>query len=412
MGNNAHTFYTNTMTLKKKSLILPIIVISQVSCVSLWFAGNAVMENMVMDFQLPAGSVANITSAVQFGFILGTFLFALFMIADRYPPSKVFFFSALAGALVNGFIVFVHQSFTSLLLLRFLTGFSLAGIYPIGMKIASDHFDNRLGKALGFLVGALVLGTALPHLLKGLSGDLKWQYVILSTSVLALFGGTLMLVLVPNGPNRKSNNRIDLYAFPKIFRSKELRAASFGYFGHMWELYAFWAFVPFMLMHYQKNHPQGFINVPLLSFFIIGVGAIACVLSGYLSQRYGTKKIAATALLSSCICGIVSPLIFIFGNGTMVIVFLLFWSMAVIADSPLFSTLVAQSVQAEYKGTALTVVTCIGFSITIISIQLVGYLTNQFNPDYIFTILSIGPLAGLFGLLKPVKGSRPTQWKL
>lgn len=388
------------MALKTSSYILPIIVISQVCCVSLWFAGNAVINHLLTDFNLAGNAVAAITSAVQFGFILGTLLFALLMIADRFPPSKVFFVAAVVGALLNVLIVLGHHGFTTLLFLRFFTGFCLAGIYPVGMKIAADYYNKGLGKALGYLVGALVLGTALPHLLKVFSGVFNWRYVILSTSLLSLFGGCIMWLMVPNGPYRKQGSTLSMNAIPKILGNKELRSSALGYFGHMWELYAFWSFVPVMLLHYQKSHAHFIINIPLFSFFTIGIGAMACVLSGYLSQRFGTQKIAATALLASCICGIISPFIFIYANGALLMLFLLFWGMAVIADSPLFSTLVAQCVEPAYKGTALTAVTCIGFLITIISIQLIGYLEAHFNGDYIYTVLSIGPIAGLFALKK------------
>ncbi|MES2776158.1 MAG: MFS transporter [Bacteroidota bacterium] len=391
------------MRFKTGASVLPVIVISQACCVSLWFAGNAVMENLVLHFKLSEGALAYITSSVQLGFILGTLVFSIFMIADRLPPSKLFFIAALAGALLNGLIVVGHQNLVSLLLFRFLTGFCLAGIYPVGMKIAADHYDNRLGKALGFLVGALVLGTALPHLLKDILRDLNWKYTLVSTSVLALSGGLLMLIFVSNGPYRKPGSKTDFSAFRKIFGNKELSAASFGYFGHMWELYAFWAFVPFMLRHYQNSHPSANLNVSLLSFCIIGVGAFSCVAGGMLSYRFGTKRIAAASLLSSCICCIVSPVIFIFGNEWVLVAFLLFWGLTVIADSPLFSTLVAQNVQPEFKGTALTLITCIGFSITILSIQLMGYLAGRLNPGYIFTILSIGPILGIIAMTKSGK---------
>ncbi|MBT8296603.1 MAG: MFS transporter, partial [Gramella sp.] len=184
--------------------ILPVIVLAQFCCTSLWFAGNAVMPELIESFQLPATAMGHLTSAVQLGFIFGTFVFAFLTITDRYSPSRIFFASALAGALFNLGILWNDNDLISLLSLRFFTGFALAGIYPVGMKIAADYYRDGLGRSLGFLVGALVLGTALPHLIKELTGNilLKWNYVILATSVLSTIGGTLIILFIQDGPLR------------------------------------------------------------------------------------------------------------------------------------------------------------------------------------------------------------------
>ncbi len=384
--------------MNRSKFILPIIVISQFCCTSLWFAGNGVMGDLVANFNLNENALGHLTSAVQFGFIIGTLVFAIFTIADRFSPSKVFFVSALLGALFNIAIVWDSNSFTSLLLLRFLTGFFLAGIYPVGMKIAADYYQKGLGKSLGFLVGALVIGTAFPHILKGITSVFSWESVLFTTSSLAVLGGLLILVLVPNGPYRKQGVSIDLSAFFKVFHNKKFRSAAFGYFGHMWELYAFWTFVPIMLKAYSELHPQTTFNIPVLSFCVIGIGGLACVLGGYLAQSLGTKRTAFIALLLSCICCLLSPLIFAIGFESIFIVFLLFWGMVVIADSPLFSTLVAQNAIPEMKGTALTIVNCIGFSITIISIQLINGLREITDSNTIYLILALGPVLGLIAL--------------
>ena len=384
--------------MKNPKWILPVIVISQFCCTSLWFAGNGVMGDLIRDFSLEDSVLAHFTSAVQFGFISGTLAFAVLTIADRFSPSKVFFVSALIGALFNLAIILEGNSLTSLLALRFLTGFFLAGIYPVGMKIAADYFDKGLGKSLGFLVGALVVGTAFPHLLKGVTTGLPWRLVLAITSMLAVLGGLSMLLLVPDGPFRKSSQKPDLSAFFKVFENRAFRSAAFGYFGHMWELYAFWAFVPVMLAAYASLHPQTELNVPILSFLIIGIGGLACVLGGYLSQSLGTKRTASIALLLSGLCCLLSPLIFFIDSKAILIGFLLFWGMVVIADSPLFSTLVAQNASAESKGTALTIVNCIGFAITIVSIQLLNILRDSMDPMYIYVVLGMGPVLGLMGL--------------
>jgi MFS family permease len=385
--------------------ILPIIVISQFCCTSLWFAGNGVITDLLVDFNLNADALGHLTSAVQFGFIVGTLVFAMLTIADRFSPSKVFLVSALLGSVFNLGIIWEGHSLVSLLTFRFLTGFFLAGIYPVGMKIAADYYQRGLGKSLGFLVGALVLGTAFPHLLKDMSGSYPWKSVLILTSSLAVLGGVLMVTLVPDGPFRKPGQRTHLSAFAGVFKNKEFRSVAFGYFGHMWELYAFWAFVPIMLKKYSLEHPQTLFNVPLWSFLIIGVGGLSCVIGGYIAEKSGAKKTAFIALLLSCGCCLISPLFFSSNYEGLFIGFLLFWGMVVIADSPLFSTLVAQNAAAELKGTALTIVNCIGFSITIISIQCLSVLLTLTDSNSIFTILAIGPIFGLMALYRAKKGT-------
>jgi MFS family permease len=378
--------------------ILPVIVISQFFCTSLWFAGNAIMADIVRQFHIPAAYLAYLTSIVQSGFICGTLIFALLSISDRFSPSRVFFACAIIAAGINLVISVNGINLSGLITCRFLTGFFLAGIYPVGMKIASDHYQQGLGKSLGFLVGALVLGTAFPHFLKSMTTGLPWKYVIFSTSLLSALGGIAMVILVPDGPNRKPGQKINLAACLTGFRNPQFKAAAFGYFGHMWELYAFWVFVPVILAAYNLRYPLAGLNVPLLSFLIIAAGSISCVFSGIISQSLGAKKMAAIALITSCICCIISPLLLFSGSATLLIIFLLIWSLAVIADSPMFSTLVAQNAPAESKGTALTIVNCIGFSITIVSIQLINALRTDTNAQYIYTLLAIGPILGLIAL--------------
>jgi MFS family permease len=380
---------------KVSKLILPVIVFSQFCCTSLWFASNAAIDDLVLHFSLAQSALGHLSSAVQFGFIVGTLVFALLAIADRYSPSKVFFVSALLGAAFNIAVIWDGNVLFSLLLFRFLTGFFLAGIYPVGMKIASDYYKDGLGTSLGYLVGALVLGTAFPHGLHVLTTDLPHQFVFAFTSSLAVIGGAIMWLKVNDGPFRTKGSPFNLSAIKTSFSNSELRSAAIGYFGHMWELYAFWAFIPVILAAYLSLHPEFHVSIPILSFFIIASGAFSCVIGGYLSLRISTIKTAQYALSISCLCCLLSPILFLYSSPVLFMVFLFLWAMAVIADSPMFSTLVAKNTNPEARGTVLTLVNCIGFSITIISIQLLNYMAAYHAPQYLFILLGIGPLIGL-----------------
>ncbi|PHI19814.1 MFS transporter [Lewinellaceae bacterium SD302] len=376
--------------------ILSLIVIAQFCCTSVWFAGNAVMTDLVAHFGFSEDSIGHLTSAVQLGFILGTLCFALLAVADRFSPSRVFLIAAVVAALSNASGIWNGHGLTSLLLTRLITGFALAGIYPVGMKIAADHFAGHLGRALGWLVGALVLGTAFPHLVRALGGQLDWSFVLLFTSALALTGGLLIGLGVPDGPHRKPGGRPDLTACFRVFRYPELRKAAIGYFGHMWELYTFWAFLPLLLVSYAQEKTIDY-NISLLSFLIIAAGGIACVTGGLMAERFGTKSIALATLSTSGICCLLCPLIFLYAPSPLWLFFLLIWGMVVVADSPLFSTLVAGAAPAEIKATALTIVNCLGFSLTIVSIQTVIWLAGDFELWWVMPVLGVGPLVGVIG---------------
>jgi len=367
----------------------------------LWFVGNAILPDIQKHLSVQNNAAGNITSVVQFGFIAGTLIFAIFSIADRFASAKVFFVSSLIAAFSNVAIIWFAKNLAGLYLLRFLTGFFLAGIYPVGMKIASDWYDKGLGKALGLLVGALVFGTALPHLLRSNMYALPWTQVLVFTSSFAVAGGLLVLLFVGKGPYRKPATRFQFSAIFQVFKSADFRSAAFGYFGHMWELYTLWAFVPYIFSFYNSgSHPA--LNIPLWSFLIIAAGGIGCIAGGYVSQKTGSSRVAFFALLTSGLCCLCSYAIFhlppIFFLLTLIL-----WGVAVAADSPQFSTLVARTAIPEYKGTALTIVTCIGFAITIVSIQFINYLQDWIKIDSLFVLLAPGPLIGLMFLFRLLK---------
>jgi predicted MFS family arabinose efflux permease len=380
---------------KRPRRILPVIVLSQFAGTSLWFAGNAVLADLQSAWGLAPSALGHVTSAVQLGFIAGTLVFAVLAIADLFSPRLVFLACALLGAAANALLLAVEPGLSSLLLLRFATGFFLAGIYPVGMKIAAGWFQRDLGNALGFLVGALVLGTAFPHLLKGIGGALPWQDVTLAVSGVAALGGLLMAALVPDGPHLSKGARFDPRALLRVFREPAFRASSFGYFGHMWELYAFWAFLPQVLLWHARDMPAA--SVSLWSFAIIAAGSIGCVAGGLLSRRHGSAPVAFAQLSASGLCCLLAPLA-LHAPKPLFLAYLLFWGVVVVGDSPQFSALNAASAPREWVGSALTIANCIGFAITILSIQLLNLAAGALPPGWLLMMLAPGPVIGLLAL--------------
>lgn len=396
------------MTVAKTAVpkyILPIIVLSQFAGTSVWFAGNAILPALQQTFGFPDSMLGNITTAVQLGFIIGTLVFAILTIADRFSPVKVFMLSALLAALFNLLVIFTEGDSSFILTLRFLTGFFLAGVYPVGMKIAADWYAQGLGKALGFLVGALVAGKALPHLLKSTLDTSNWTAVLIYTSVIAAVGGLLVGLLLKNGPHRSKGAAIKLSNLSALFTRRDFKAAASGYFGHMWELYAFWAFTPVMIAWYNEQQ-QTSIPVSLWSFLVIGIGCLSCIAGGYWSARLGSARVAFLSLSGSMICCLLSPFFFMLPPNLFLLA-LLVWGSLVIADSPQFSALASQTADATRKGTALTLVTSIGFAITIITIEGMNFAWTKGvleQKEWLLPLLALGPIYGLVtmrSILKP-----------
>jgi MFS family permease len=386
--------------------ILPVIIFSQFTGTSLWFSGNAVLHDLQRDWGLSAYATGYTTSAVQLGFVCGTLLFAFLVIADRFSPRRVFFACSLAGALANAALLLAPPGDTSLLVLRFATGFFLAGIYPVGMKIAAGWYAEGLGRALGYLVGALILGTAFPHLLRAIGTDFPWQQVVGWVSLLAVAGGVAMLLLVPDGPHLPQGSRFDPRALVIIFRSRRFRASAFGYFGHMWELYTLWAFIPAFLLAYGSAHGVD-LDISWWSFAAIAVGAIACAGGGILSTRIGSAPVAAVLLAISGLCCLLSP-VFFAADLPLFLAFLLLWGFTVSSDSPQFSALNAANAPREFVGSALTIANSIGFLITVVSIQLADVLLSLIDPRYLFLLLLPGPVLGLWAF-RPLLARGPRQ---
>lgn len=381
---------------------LPIIVFAQFAGTSIWFSGNAVLAELMQRWSSPSPMAGWVTGAVQLGFIAGTLVFAIFAVSDRFSPRWVFLLCAVAGALSNLLTGLANTGPAGLLALRFTTGFFLAGIYPVGMKIAAGWYEKGLGSAMGFLIGALVLGTAFPHLLKGGLSSFPWQTVIILSSGFCLLGGLLMAVLIPDGPYLVRGTRFNPMAVAALFGHRPLRSAACGYFGHMWELYTLWAFLPIFLTAYAIKTPGIQLNVSMWSFWAIGLGSVGCIGGGLASRRVGSATVAAVQLSVSGFCCLLSPLIF-FAPPVLFLPFVLLWGMAVVGDSPQFSTIIAHTAPRELVGSALTLVNSIGFTITVVSLSLIQWMSAVMPPHFLLVLLAAGPAVGMV-CMKPLVG--------
>ena len=400
------------------------LVLAQFAGTSLWFAGNAVLADLQAQSGLAASAVSLITSSVQLGFIAGTLVFALLALADRVPGNWLFSASAMLGAGCNAAVVALDGQLPALLALRFAVGFFLAGVYPVGMKLAASWYqptgaavDGRprwLGRAMAFLVGALVLGTAFPHLVRAAGSSLPWRTVLLLVSLVACAGAVALLLLVPEGGRLPAAGarrgaaqggglRLDPRSLLAVFRVPAFCRSAFGYFGHMWELYAMWAFVPVIVAGYLPSGEGG--SVSGWAFAIIAAGAFGCAAGGVVAPRVGSARVAVLQLAVSGLCCALLPLIFgappwlFFG-------FLLLWGVAVVGDSPQYSALNAAAAPPAQVGSALTLVVSLGFGLTIGSIELLGALSTTLAPRFLGLPLLVGPLLGLLAM-RPLVARRP-----
>ena len=376
--------------------ILPVIVLSQFAGTSLWFAVNAVMPDMQQAWGLPAAAVGPLTSAVQLGFVAGTLVFALLMVADRFAPTAVFLVCSLFGAAANAAMLLTDGRLAALLVLRFAVGFLLAGIYPVGMKIAAMWYRERLGAVLGVLIGALVLGTALPHGLRALAGsgavgNVPWQAVVLTVSALAALGGLATFLLVPHRAPAAGAARITPRALGLIWSDRKLRASVFGYFGHMWELYAFIVLVPLMVATRLGSGAA----VSAASFWAIAAGSVGCVGGGLAARHFGSARVAQVQLATSGACCLAAPLL-LAAPLPLFFGWLLLWGATVAGDSPQFSTLTAKNAPAAVVGSVLTFTNCIGFAISVVSIQLFVAAAQAWPLAQVLPWLAVGPAIGLW----------------
>ena len=365
---------------------------------SLWFSGSAVVPALAREWQVGPTAVNWLTLSVQLGFVVGTLLSALFNLPDIISPRHLFTLTAISGAIANAaFGLFAHEIGLAIAL-RFLTGMFLAGVYPPAMKMLATWFRHGRGLALGVLVGALTLGKATPYLVNGI-GSANWRQNVLFVSLLAVVAGLIVLLFVRDGPLALPAARFDWKQVGRVFSNRGVRLANFGYFGHMWELYAMWTWIPFMIrasLSVRKSDPS---LAEVAVFLVIGCGAAGCIIAGLIADRIGRTIVTSVAMaISGCCCLLIG---FAFGAHPILLLSIAaIWGASVVADSAQFSACVTELGDPRYIGTALTIQTCLGFLLTTISIELISRIEKLFGWRYAFVILAPGPLFGVLAMLR------------
>jgi MFS family permease len=365
---------------------------------SLWFSGSAVVPQLTREWHLSENTASWLTLSVQLGFVAGTLLSALLNLPDIISPRHLFALTAFLGALVNGaFGLFAHEAWLGIVL-RFLTGMFLAGVYPPAMKILATWFRHGRGLALGVLVGALTLGKATPYLVNGI-GSRNWRYNVMFVSLLAVAGALIASAFVKDGPFALPAAHFDWKQVGRVFGNRGVRLANFGYFGHMWELYAMWTWMPFMIrasLSLRQSNPA---LAEVGSFLVIGCGAAGCVVAGLIADRVGRTIVTSAAMAISGTCCLVIGLLF-GANPIALLTVAAIWGASVVADSAQFSACITELGDPQYIGTALTIQTCFGFLLTTISIELIPRFVSMAGWRYAFIILAPGPLFGVISMLR------------
>jgi len=388
-------FASHTSSSQRRALAT--IAVGQLFALSLWFSASAVAPQLRDLWSLDTGQEAGLTLAVQLGFVVGAVFSAIFNIADVIPSRRLFVVSAVGGAVANLGLLFMSESTVMTTLgLRFLTGVFLAGVYPAGLKVMAGWFKSGRGMALGVLVGALTLGSASPHLVKGLG--LEWQGVVIAASVFT-FVAAAMMTRVGDGPYEVAAQKFQWRQLGVVVRNKGVRLSTYGYLGHMWELYAMWTWTAAFLAASATSFGRSYGSIPLITFAVIGIGGLGSWWAGSLADRLGRTRVAGGAMVVSGTCAILTPVVF--GAAPWVVVpVMLVWGLTVVADSAQFSTMVTETAEDGVRGTALTLQTAVGFLLTLVTIRWVPAIADSVSWRWAFPMLAIGPALGVLAMVR------------
>ena len=383
---------------KHKWRVLALLALAELLAVSIWFSASAVVPALTEIWHLDDAGRAWMTMSVQAGFVVGALGSALLGLPDRLPAHRLLFVSALLAAGANACIPLLARGIGLALLLRFLSGMLVAGIYPVGMKIMATWTRRDRGFAIGLLVGALTIGLAAPHLLYAMSSRSDWRSVLYLASGLTVAGAFIILLLVKEGPYRGASPQFDWRHIGRILKDRPVLLANFGYLGHMWELFAMLAWAPLFILASFEGAGVSSAWAGIAAFAVIASGALGSVVSGLLADKFGRTRVTVMLLSVSGACCLIAG--HTFGAHPVLVLAVMFpWGLTVNADSAQYSACVSELCDPRYTGTALTLQTCLGFLLTMATIRIVPTMADALGWDWAFSILAIGPLVGIAAMI-------------